>query len=197
MASAALASWRGARRARIEQLKSAHDAVRVPGPGRKWNTEQLNRALVLVVMSEFQGFARDLHDLAVDVFVTRAADGNQPLGAVIRGHLTSDRKLSKGNANPGALGSDFGRLGLALWPALAAHHPAAPGWNHALESLNEARNAIAHADEARLLRLRSEGHPITLREIKRWRSTLDALSATLDAVVSRHLADLFAASAPW
>jgi hypothetical protein len=34
---------------------------------------------------------------------------------IVRGEFTRDRKLDKGNANPGNLGNDFNRLGLEFW----------------------------------------------------------------------------------
>lgn len=197
MPSAALASWQGLRRDRIRQLRSVHDAVRVPGPGRKWNTEQLNRALVLALAAEFQGFARDLHDLAADVFVTEAAHGNPTLARVLQRHLTVNRQLSRGNAQPGALGADFGRLGLELWDDLAANDQRATAWNRDLSRLNDARNAIAHAEEARLAALRAAGYPITLRQFILWRRALDGLASAMDDVTSSHLARLFSVARPW
>ena len=92
--------------------------MRVPGPGRKWNTDQLNRSLVLAVAAEFQGFARDLHDVCVDAFVAEAAPRNAALRTVLRAQLTENRALDKWNATPGNLGADFGRFGIALWPDL-------------------------------------------------------------------------------
>ena len=197
MASDALTAWLGPRRRRIGQLKTVHHAVRVPGPGRKWNTEQLNRALVLAVAAEFQGFARHLHDLAADEFALRAAAGRAALVPVLRGHLTTGRKLDVGNAQPSALGADFGRFGMTLWDELKSHRSRAHRWNHDLVKLNEARNAIAHADEPRLVTLRAEGYPITFHRINRWQATLDALARTMDDVTSRYLAALFATARPW
>jgi hypothetical protein len=44
---------------------------------------QLNRALVLLLAAEFQGFGRELHDLASPTFSRWAALGNASLGQVI------------------------------------------------------------------------------------------------------------------
>lgn len=197
MVSAALGSWRSHRRARIADLRGVHQAIRTPGPGRKWNTEQVNRALVLAVAAEFQGFARDLHDLAVDVFVTQAARGNSTLGDIIRRRLTDGRDLDRGNAHPGALGSDFGRLGLTLWPALDAADRRTAIRNRRLDALNAARNAIAHANDARLSAVSTEGYALNLATIERWRSSLDGLATTMDAVAARHLGHLFSMDPPW
>lgn len=196
MPSRALTTWQRTRRGRIEHLKALNDALRLPGPGRRWNTEQLNRSLVIAVTSEFQGFARDLHDVAVEVFVAEAARGNAALAAVIRGHLT-DRQLSRGNAAPAVLDADFRGLGLALWPSLEAIDTSAPDWRYDLDRLNTARNAIAHADEAKLTALRAEGCTTRLLQVNRWLRTLDVLAPAMDEVTSAHLASLFGIARPW
>ncbi len=88
----------------------------------------------------------------------------QPLDLTVLG--TADR-----------LGADFALLGMTLWAALEAANPRAATWNKALSALNEARNAIAHAEEGRLIALRADGYPMTLGTIRRWERTLDALAA--------------------
>jgi hypothetical protein len=65
--------------------------------------------------------------------------------------MTGNRQLDNGNAHPGSLGADFSLLGMALWDALKTAHPRATAWNNDLSALNEARNAIAHAEEGRLV----------------------------------------------
>jgi hypothetical protein len=147
------------------------------GPGRRWRTEQVNWALTLRLAGEFQGFARDLHDLVVDHFVLIVVQANPPLENVLRSRMTGNRQLDKGNAHPGSLGADFALLGMTLWAALEAANPRAATWNKALSALNEARNAIAHAEEGRLIALRADGYPMTLGTIRRWERTLDALAA--------------------
>lgn len=66
-----------------------------------------------------------------------------------------------------------------------------------LKSLKAARNAVVHEDEPRLATLRAAGYRIDLTWIRRWRSALNGLSATLDSVMATHLARLFDASEPW
>lgn len=141
MPSVALFEWQGLRQERISELVAAHAAVGGTGRGRRWRAEQLNWALVLRVAAEFQGFALDLHGEAVDAFVGSASRGTPSLEQVLRTLLTRDRQLTRGNAHPGAIGSDFDRLGLQTWPELNRRYPGrAPRWSAALTALNDARN---------------------------------------------------------
>lgn len=195
--STALARWRAERAARLDELLAAHATVGGAGPGRRWWTEQLNRSLVLLLAAEFQGFARELHELGASTFASWAAAGNAALGRVIEARLTEGRQLDRGNAQPGSLGSDFGRLGMDLWPAMAVRNAATACRQVHLDTLNEARNAIAHADEARLTALRGEGSALTLRTFWRWRRSLNGLAGTLDVEVASHLSRLFGRRAPW
>jgi len=190
--SKALDEWRDARRERLDRLGVAHGivrAARVP-----LNTEYLNWSLLLTLTSEFHGFTRDLHDLAVRTFVRAAAPGNARLAAVLSARLTEGRQLAKGNPNPDALTADFGRLGLPLWDSLGS---GAEAWRTALATMLTARNAVAHADMPRLRAVRAQGTTLSVKTIKGWRADLDALAGALDAAVAAHHADLFATDRPW
>jgi hypothetical protein len=66
-----------------------------------------------------------------------------------------------------------------------------------LDKLNQARNAIVHANETDLDALKLAGHPITSTTLKTWRSALDSLAGTLDAEVAARLGTLFGKPAPW
>jgi hypothetical protein len=193
--STALTSWRSERAARLDELLGTHPAV--GGQGRGRSTSQLNRALVLLLAAEVQGFARDLHELGSTTFACWAAAGNRALELVIKPRLTESRQLDHGNAHPGSLGADFGRLGMKLWPILATRDPAAPRRQADLQALNEARNAIAHANETQLADLRLKGSPITLSAFRSWRRSMDGLAGSLDAEVAAHLGQLFRRSPPW
>jgi hypothetical protein len=197
MASRAYDTWRGQRQHRIDELLAAHSAVGGSGPGRRWATEQLNWALTLRLAAEFQGFARDLHDLAVEHFVGVVAGGNEPLASAIRNRMNENRALDRGNANPGSIGADYQRLGLSLWSALRSADSRADAWNANLEALNEARNGIAHADDGKLVALRDRGYPVKLRTVRRWKRNLDGLATTMDYVVSDYLDTLLRAGRPW
>ena len=191
VSSAALMTWQGERSRRIDEFLDAHTLVGGQGPGRRWRTSQLNRALVMLLATELQGFARKLHDLGSTMFAARAAAGNVPLERVLKARLTEGRWLDRGNAQPGSLGSDFGRLGFSLWPAMAARDPTTAVRQSHLEMLNQARNAIAHADEGQLAALRSEGYPMTLVTFKVWRRSMNGLAGTLDVEVAAQLGQLF------
>jgi hypothetical protein len=197
MASASFTTWSAARADRIKRLRAAHEAFGGTGPGRRWVTDELNHALILRLASEFQGFARDLHDEA-GLFVARSlAPGNQQLQDSLRIPYTLHRKMNQGNADPGTLGNDFGLFGMVLWGALQARYPAhATGWNHKLSALNMARNGIAHDDSAKITRVQSGGWPLTLRSVDRWKSSLDGLARGMDRVVGGHLKLMYGTS-PW
>lgn len=68
--SDAHADWIGQRQARLAELFAAHATIGGSGRGRRWRTSQLNWALTLRIAGEFQGYARDLHTLAVGHFRT-------------------------------------------------------------------------------------------------------------------------------
>jgi len=189
--------WSTGRQARIDELLAAHAAVEGIGPGRRWRTSQLNWALTLRVAGEFQGFARDLHTLAVDHFVASVAGSNTTLANVLRVRLTGNRQLDRGNAQPGSLGADFGLLGMKLWDLLEAADPWTVQRRVNLEKLNEARNAVAHANEAERAKIAQAGYPMQLPTIRRWRRTLDGLARTMDDVVSDYLDGLLGAGKPW
>jgi hypothetical protein len=195
--STAYLAWFGHRQDRLDLLLGAHRAMSASGPGSRWRTEQLNWALTLRLAGEFQGFARELHDVAVDHVVAAVAGGSPGLANVLRAGMTAHRQLDRGNATPASLGDDYLRLGLPLWPTLRARSSRATIWNRNLAALNEARNAVAHADESRLLALRTDGYPITLTTVGRWKTSLDGLVRTMDDVVSAYLGRLLGTGSPW
>jgi hypothetical protein len=197
MASTSLMMWAAARANRIKRLRAAHEAFGGTGPGRRWVTDELNHALILRLASEFQGFARDLHD-ETGAFVARClAPGNQQLQDSLRIPYTLYRKMNQGNADPGTLRSDFGLFGMVLWADLQAQYPAhAKGWNQKLTTLNMARNGIVHDDGAKIARVQADGWPLTLRSVDRWKSSLDGLARGMDRVVSGHL-KLMYGTTPW
>jgi hypothetical protein len=82
--------------------------------------------LVITLAAEFQGFARDLHDDGTSALLSGSEDGvpiPATLVAVVRPLLSSNRRIDRGNADPSALGEDFGRFGLSWWMALTALDP--------------------------------------------------------------------------
>ncbi|MDA8267902.1 MAG: hypothetical protein M0013_05950 [Actinomycetota bacterium] len=197
MASQALESWQVQRALRLDELVHAHGLVGGSGPGRRWRTDALNEAMALRLAAEFQGFARDLHDLACDVFAAWVAPSVPGAEAVVRDSLKQGRDLDRGNAHPGSIGKDFGRFRIDVWPALAARDATTAAHNRTLDRLNRARNAVAHSDDAVVAGLRSEGFPLTLRTFRSWRRDLDRLADNLDAEIAQQLGRLFGRAAPW
>lgn len=197
MASTALKNWREERREHLNDLLDAHKLVRGPGPGRRWRTTALSDALILRLAAEFQGFARDLHDQASDVFASWIAPSSPTAQRVVRSRLVEGRELERGNAHPGSIGNDFGRFGFEVWRELHRQDQRTAQHNKSLTLLNEARNGLAHSDDAKLAALRDEGHPLALGTFRRWRRDLDALAANLDAETSGQLARLFDRKRPW
>lgn len=195
--SDAHADWIGQRQARLGELFAAHATIGGSGRGRRWRTSQLNWALTLRIAGEFQGYARDLHTLAVGHFVMSVARGNTALSNVLQIQLTTNRALDRRNATPSSLGSDFGRLGLELWPTLGVVNALTPRWQASLEALNQARNAIAHANEDELGRLARAGYPMRLSTIKLWHRDIDRLVGTMDDVVGDYLDRLLRTGRPW
>jgi len=197
MPSVSLNTWTTVRAQRIKRLRAAHEAFGGTGPGRRWVTDELNHALILRLASEFQGFARDLHD-ECGLFIARClAPGNQQLQDSLRIPYTLHRKMNQGNADPGTLGNDFGLFGMVLWADLQARYPTHAGaWNQKLLALNMARNGIAHDDGTKIARVQANGWPLTLRSVDRWKSSLDGLARGIDRAVGGHL-KLMYGTTPW
>ncbi|CAN5176822.1 hypothetical protein BH23ACT9_BH23ACT9_30120 [soil metagenome] len=66
MPSEALNDWRGRLSDRLDELEAIHQSATGAGRGRRWGTEQLNGQLFVALVGQFQGFARGLHDEALD-----------------------------------------------------------------------------------------------------------------------------------
>ncbi len=109
------------------------------------------------------------------------------MGRIIRSELIRGRKIDSGNAQPGNLGEDFGRLGIDFWNEIYKLDPLNIVRNKLLEDLNRWRNAIVHQslDPVKL------GGTSTLRlnQVRRWRVTCDRLAAHFDEAMRRLLAE--------
>ncbi len=148
MPSVSYRRWRTVRAAALDRIEAAHAAIGGTGPGRRYATQQINHAYVVILAAEFQGFCRELHDECIDAMLTATTPSS--LHEVIRRSLSLSRQLDRGNATPSALGSDFGRFSIEFWPKLISREPRARVWQQALAELNEWRNAIVHSDFASL-----------------------------------------------
>jgi hypothetical protein len=182
--SAALSEWNTDRAARLDRLVAAHRAVR--GVNRRWVTDELNHALVLRLASEFQGFARALHEEASRAVVATLIPNDPDRQDALLAAFLTGRRLNSGNAQPGVLRRDFGCFGLSLWAALDQRFPSrATAWRGDLSMLNTARNCLAHDDIGRLAIVLSSGWTTKLPHVLRWRRTLDALAKGMDQVLAR------------
>lgn len=197
MVSTALLTWQGKRSNGLANLESAHSALTTGFRGRQWLTEEINHALIVRLMSELQGFARDLYDESVTVFVNPAVVPAPWLRPLLVTQFRTARALDRGNAGPSNLGSDFGRLGVKLWDELGTAYGVSQrkGWNDAVERLNEARNAIAHNNPDQLAGARAT-QPLTIKTVRKWRKDLDGLVVGMDNVLGKYLATV-SGSHPW
>lgn len=116
-------------------------------------------------------------------FGSLAQPTNETLARVIATGLQTKRELDRVNAQEDSLASDFGRFGIVLWE-LQAHHARTAGRRAHLRWFNAARNALAHDDQAALKKVLEAGYPIDLRHVRQWRSTLNGLAGTMDAVMA-------------
>ncbi len=183
--SAALEKWRTDRAAALDSLVAVHEKVAVDRRGRRYATEQLNRALFVALAGEFQGHCRDLHDDMVLLYADGLGPATDPRVISARSAMIRGRRLSTGNANPSALGNDFKYFGMDFWSSMKAAYPGKNNdWNRLLERLNETRNAIAHRDDIKMATLQD---PLTLATFKRWRSTLNTITVGIDKVVAAYL----------
>src|SRR5665213_535366 len=143
MPSNSLIRWNGARNAAMDEIENAHAMVGGSERGRRYATQQINYSYAALLSSHFQGFCRDLHSECVDqiVAVTPA-----PLQGFLRPELLWNRSLGRGNPHPGAIGSDFNRLGIEFWKEIHALDARNKRRSEMLQELIDWRNAIAHQD---------------------------------------------------
>lgn len=191
MPSISYRRWIKTAAAKLDQIEDAHASVGGKDRGRRFATDQINQAYAILLASQFQGFCRDLHSESAQYLT----DVMQPasMRPIIWAELTRDRKLDKGNAHPGNLGSDFKRLGVELWDEASRVDPKSSAGNHALEKLNEWRNAIAHQDfnPARLGTAK-----LRLAHVRQWRAACNRLARAFDRVMRMHIHSL-TGPAPW
>ena len=159
---------------------------------------QADMMIIVRLASEFQGFARDLHNEAIEFLVSSAATGSPTLDNVLTIAMTSDRALGKNNAGDDTLDRDFKRIGLNLWSTINTQMPQqGPKLRQSLRKLIEMRNAIAHDNEAQIIRLESEGFVLQRTVIRDWNTDLDSLVAITDDTVGSYLGALMGVPRPW
>jgi hypothetical protein len=183
MPSTALTKWQTDRAVRLDRLEVTHTSMNA-----RTLTEGLNRALVLQLAAEFQGFARDLHDEAATALVSALVPSHQQRQQTLLTLYQVHRQLSRGNASPAILAKDFGLFDMRLWDALRRLYPTrGRTWHDRLALLNEMRSGLAHSEDQKVAKVSAVGWPLTIRSARRWRGTLDGLAMAMDRVVHEHL----------
>lgn len=181
MPSNALVRWTHDRAQALDEIKNAHKSVGGSGPGRRFATLQINYSYAVLLSSQFQGYCRDLHSEAVDHIAKSVLPAMT--AQVVRVALTQGRKLDFGNPNAGNLGADFGRLGMPFWSEVRKLDSRNSSRQKNLDELNEWRNAIAHQDFSKVV-----GTPsLSLGQVHRWHSCLNALARDFDRAVRTHI----------
>ena len=175
----------------LDQMEHAHASVGGTGRGRRHATDQINQAYAVLLAPQFQAYCRDLHSESVDHLVDVIVPSS--LRPIVRSEFTRERKLDKGNANPGNLGEDFGRLGVDFWDEVKKLAKRNSARNKSLEMLNLWRNAIAHQhfDPAKL-----GSTKLGLARVRTWRVVCNGLALTFDRVMRSHIWSI-TGNAPW
>ncbi|MFI5458379.1 MAG: HEPN domain-containing protein [Isosphaerales bacterium] len=187
MPSFSYGQWTTTRRSELNEIERAHTAIGGTKRGRRYATQQINQAYVVLVASQFQGYCRDLHTESVQYLVPKVTPLN--FQASIRELLTQGLQLNRSNAQPGSIGADFGRFGVDFWTELEMNDPRNEVRKTQLVKLNDWRNAIAHQD------FRGKG-TLHLRQVWRWRTTCQRLARSFNEVMRHHLQNLTGTS-PW
>lgn len=192
MPSIALQVWQTRGRQALDEVEAAHAAVGGAGRGRRYATQQINQAYVVLLCSQFQRFCRDLHSEGVDHLTSQPTLAR--LTGVLRASLVVGRKLNAGNANPGNIGADFARFGFTFWDEVNRRDRRNRMRHASLEELMRWRNAIAHQDFTDP----ALGGRDTLRlsEVRAWRSVCECLAVEFDRVFGLHLHSITGA-VPW
>src|SRR5579875_2854608 len=77
----------------------------------------INYSYAALLSSHFQGFCRDLHSECIDLIIAIVP---VQLEGLLRTEFAWNRSLDRGNPHPGAIGSDFNRLGVKFWAEVYA-----------------------------------------------------------------------------
>jgi hypothetical protein len=192
MPSRALRNWQTRSRKVLDEVEAAHAVVGGGRGARGFARQQINQAYVVLLSSQFQRFCRDLYAEAVDCLGGRPE--HEPLNSLLRGLLTRDRRLNRGNASPANIGADFERLGVSFWDSVRRRSVRNPVRQRRLEELNIWRNAIAHQDFSDPTFQGLER--VSLAQVRVWRSACDALAVEFDRVIRLYLHEFFGTE-PW
>lgn len=150
-ASIPLSRWLGERADTIKALAHGHASVgAVTGPGRPLDiSKPLAHGYIIVMLSQFQSFVRDLHDVAAEHLVTSSAADAGYTSVLVEG-LTKGRAIDRGNATERSIKQDFGRLGITPIDVGSRNrrwtHPGGAD-SRTFNALIELRNALGHGNE--------------------------------------------------
>lgn len=191
MSSHSLNRWSGERADALDEIESAHAIVGGTERGRRYATQQINYSFAALLSAHFQGFCRDLHSECIDHIVAIVP---AQLQVFLRAELIWNRSLGKGNPHPGAIGTDFNRLGIEFWTEVYALDSRNERRRELLQELIDWRNAIAHQDFDPV----APGGPPTLHlaKVRGWRSAVAALARGFDQVMYNYLQALLGGD-PW
>ena len=191
MSSHSLTRWTIERAEALDEIENAHVIVGGTERGRRYATQQINYSYTGLLSSHFQGFCRDLHSECIDHIL-----GMVPaqLRIFMRVEFIWNRSLARGNPHPGAIGSDFNRLGVDLWTEVYALDARNGRRRELLQELVDWRNAIAHQDFDPVAPGGSAA--LHLARVKGWRRAVNVLARHFDEVMYNYLHALIGA-APW
>jgi hypothetical protein len=191
MPSKAYQKWRTVRAEELDRIEHAHSAVGVTGRGRWYATQQVNQAYVILLASHFQGFCRELYAESAEFLVGLV--NPTYLQPIIQEEWRRNCQLDRGNAQPGSIGADFGRLVDSFWPRVKLHDPLDEHqFKQRLDEMNKWRNAIAHQDFSDF----QAPANLRLAQIRQWRGNCNRLARIFDNVMSDRLQSLTGTS-PW
>lgn len=201
--SPALHHWSTSRRSNIDELRRARSLVSHAGPGSgagrppQAGTQQLNEAMVLRVVAEFQGFVRDLFDLATITMIRGSGCAPRHEAQLILA-ATRGRAVDRRSPNLEAIKGDAERLGITdVRSRLAGKNLRHSDDAKALTDLVGLRNALAHDNQDQLRNLSRSGVRPTMLFVSRSQSVLGRHARALDQVVWNHLTHFFPATDPW
>jgi hypothetical protein len=167
MPSNAYLGWSVERAAVLDEIESVHANVGGTGRGRRYATQQINRAYAVLISSEFQGYCRDLHTECADQII---AISPVHIRAVIRTQFQWGRALDRENPQAGGIGLDFNRFVLQFWVEVYSQHAQNNRRRELLDELIVWRNAIAHNDFDPSIF--GQDPVLQLVQVRAWRSAL-------------------------
>jgi hypothetical protein len=176
MPSRALVIWESSQQVELDRLEAAR--------GRGAAAQLVCDAYIVLLAARFQAFCRDLHTEAAETIAASTPHVDLVMKAFRHG-----RHLDRGNATPAAIGADFRRLDIELWPTLTRWDWRTPMRRRRLEQLNAWRNAVAHHDFDLPTSVRATvvGTRRSLAFVRSCRACCSVLARQFDGVVEMRL----------